>query len=150
MNFTFCQGSCLISDFARPNSNKAVLVQVFWRFEIVIFNNNFVFCMMSSLCSMTRVAAWILTWEIFKHTNVLYPVCLKKYWKKIDKHLWRGLFCEYCTITHRSLLKMNHTLLEISGRCWLNYEKIKKTKKNMKEFLFKMNYINFRNKEHMR
>ena len=29
--------------------------QVFLRFEIVIFNNNFVFCMMSSFCSMARV-----------------------------------------------------------------------------------------------
>ena len=29
LNFTSGQGSCLISDFARPNSNKAVLVQVF-------------------------------------------------------------------------------------------------------------------------
>ena len=60
LNFTFGQGSCLISDFARPNSNKAVLVQVFLRFEIIIFNNNFVFSMMSSFCSMTRVAGWIL------------------------------------------------------------------------------------------
>ena len=27
LNFTFDQGSCLISDFARPNSKKAVLLQ---------------------------------------------------------------------------------------------------------------------------
>ena len=107
-NFTFGQSSCLISDFARPNSNKAVLVQVFWRFEKIIFNNNFVFCMMSSVCSMTRVADWIVTREIMR-TNVLYPVCLKKYWKKLDKHLWRGLFREICAITHHSLLKMNQT-----------------------------------------
>ena len=85
-NFTFGQSSCLISDFARPNSNKAVLVQVFLRFEIVIFNNNFVFCMMNSFGSKTQ-ADWILTREIIKCTNVLYPVCLKKYWKKLDKHL---------------------------------------------------------------
>ena len=52
-NFTFGQGSC-------TNSDKAVLVQVFLRFEIVIVNNNFVFCMMSSFCSMARVASWIL------------------------------------------------------------------------------------------
>ena len=57
-NFTFGQGSC--PDFARPSSDKAVLVQVFLRFEIVIVNNNFVFCMMSSFCSMARVASWIL------------------------------------------------------------------------------------------
>ena len=59
LNLTFGQGSCLISDFARPNSNKAVLVQVFLRFEIVIFNNNFAFCMLSSFCSMAGVAGWI-------------------------------------------------------------------------------------------
>ena len=52
-NFTFGQGSC-------TNSDKAVLVQVFLRFEIVIVNNNFVICMMSSFCSMARVASWIL------------------------------------------------------------------------------------------
>ena len=43
LNFNAGQGSCLMSEFARPNSNKAVLVQVFLRFEIVIFNDNFVF-----------------------------------------------------------------------------------------------------------
>ena len=79
LNFTFGQGSCPISDFARPNSNKAVLVQVFLRFKIVIFNNNFVFCIMSSFCSMARMAGWIL--------SVFYPVNVKKYWKKLDKHL---------------------------------------------------------------
>ena len=36
LNFNFDQGSCLISDFARPNSNKVVLAQVFLIFEIVI------------------------------------------------------------------------------------------------------------------
>ena len=56
LNLTFGQGSCLISDFARPNSNKAVLVQVFLRFEILIFNNNFAFCVMNSFCSLARVA----------------------------------------------------------------------------------------------
>ena len=70
LKFTFGQGSCLISGFAKPNSNKAVLVQVFLRFEIVIFNNNFVFCMMISFCSMGRVAAW---GEIIKCTNVFHP-----------------------------------------------------------------------------
>ena len=83
LNLTFGRGSCLISDFARPNSNKAILVQVFIRLEIVIFNNIFVFCMMSSFCSMARVAGWILAKEIIKRTNVFYPVCLKKYWINI-------------------------------------------------------------------
>ena len=36
---------------------------------------------------MTQIAGWILAEEIIKSTNVLYPVCLKKYWKKLDKHL---------------------------------------------------------------
>ena len=79
LNFTFGQGSCVISEVARPNSNKAILVLVFLRFEIAVFNINFVFRMMNSFSSMTRVADWILTGEIVKHANVLYPVCLKKY-----------------------------------------------------------------------
>ena len=41
LNFFFGQGSCLISDSNRPNSNKAVLLQISLRFEIAIFNNNF-------------------------------------------------------------------------------------------------------------
>ena len=83
--------------------------QVFLRFEIVIFNNNFVFCVMSSFSSMARVAGWILAREIIKSTNIFYPVCLKKYWKKLDKHLLRGLFCENCAIAQHNLLKMNQT-----------------------------------------
>ena len=57
---------------------------------------------------------------------MLYPVCLKKYTKKLDRHLWRRLFCGSCTITHHSSLKWNHTLLEIWGKCRRKYEKIKK------------------------
>ena len=129
LNFTFSQGSRLISDLARPNSNKAVLVQVFLRFEIVIFNNNFIFCMMSSFCIRRQVVDWILTREVIKCTNMLQPVCLKKYWKKLDKHLWQGLFCGIQKLTYHSLLKMNHTLLEIWGRCWLKYEMVKKLRK---------------------
>ena len=69
-NFTFGQGSCLISDFARPNSNKAVLVQVFLKsFLITIF-----YFMMSSFSSMTPVAGWILIRELIKLTNDFYPV----------------------------------------------------------------------------
>ena len=104
MNFTFGQGSCLISDLASLHSNKAVMIQVFLRFEIVIFNKNIVFCMMSSFCSITRIAGWILAKYIIKCTNVFYPVCLKKYWKKLDKRLRRRLFCESCTITHHCLI----------------------------------------------
>ena len=57
LNFTFAHGSCHISEFARSNSDKAVMVQVFLGFVIAIFNNNFVFCLMSSSCSMARVAS---------------------------------------------------------------------------------------------
>ena len=35
---------------------------------------------------MTRVAGCILAREILKWKNVLYPVCLKMYCKKLDKH----------------------------------------------------------------
>ena len=59
LNFTFGQGSCLISDFAGPTSNKAILLQISLRFDIGIFNNNFSFCVaeflkpvMSLFCSM--------------------------------------------------------------------------------------------------
>ena len=103
-NFFFGPGSCLISDLARPNSDKAVSVQVFLRFEILIFNKNFVFCMMSSFCSMTRKAGWILAKYIIKCTNVFYPICLQKYWKKLDKCLRWRLFCESCAITHHCLI----------------------------------------------
>ena len=96
LNCTFGQDSSFISDLARPNSNKTVLV-------------HFVFCMMSSFCSMGQVARWTLAREMIKGTNVFYPICLKKHWKKLDRHLWRSLFCERCAITHHSLLKMNQT-----------------------------------------
>ena len=74
LDFTFGQGSCLVSGCASPNSNKTVLVQVSLRFEIVNFNNNFVFC-----------ASCILAREIINRTNVFYPVCLKNYWEKLEK-----------------------------------------------------------------
>ena len=41
--------------------------------------------------------------------------------KKLDKHLWLGLFSESCAITHHSLLKVNQTLWEKFGLeicCW--------------------------------
>ena len=63
-NFSFGQGSYLISDFDYPNSVKAVLLQIPLRSEIVIFNNNFVFCLagflklfMISFCSMHELLA---------------------------------------------------------------------------------------------
>ena len=86
LNFTFGQGSCLILQFARPNSNKAVLVKVFLRFDIFIFDNNFAICLLSfleplisSICSMGWVAVGFLLREIIKHISMFYHVCLKKY-----------------------------------------------------------------------
>ena len=74
LNLTLGQGTCLISEFTRSNSKNAVLVQDFMRFEIVIFNNNFVFCMISTFCSMAGVADWFLAREILKRINMFYPV----------------------------------------------------------------------------
>ena len=89
LNFTFDQGSCLTSDLARQNSNKAVLLQISLRFDIGIFNNNFVFCVavflepvMSSFCSMPGLAAWFLVREMIKLIGVFYPVFCKKVLKK--------------------------------------------------------------------
>ena len=30
----------------------------------------------------------------------------KKYLEKLEKYLWRGLFCESCEVTYHSLLKV--------------------------------------------
>ena len=109
--------------------------------------------MVSSFCSMALVAGWIFAREIIRRTKVFYPVYLKKYWKKLDKHLWRDPFCESGTITHHSLLRYLDILLEILGWCWLKYEKIKKLRRVWRNSCFKlkqMNYINCCNKEHMR
>ena len=85
LNFTFGQGNSLTSDFARPSSNKAVLLQISLRFDIAIFNNNFTFCvveflepLMSSFCSMPSLAGWFLLREKIKGTSVFYPVCLRQ------------------------------------------------------------------------
>ena len=59
LRFSFGQDSYLISGSAWINSVKAVLLQISLRFEIVIFSNNFAFCLpgflkplMISFCSM--------------------------------------------------------------------------------------------------
>ena len=66
LNFNFGQSSYLISDFALPNSMKAVLLQISLKFGMVIFNSNFSFCLagflkplMISFCSMAWVAGWL-------------------------------------------------------------------------------------------
>ena len=128
LRFSFGQGSYLISDFAWPNSVKAVLVQISLKFETVIFNSNSEFCLagllkrsMISFCSMPWVPGWPPSPQPSPpppphpkrnnyRTNVLYVVCLKKYLKLWDKHLQWGLFFESCMITHHRLLKVNQTL----------------------------------------
>ena len=59
LNFSFGQGTYLISGTAWPDLVKAILLQASIRLEIVIFNNNFAFCqagflklLMISFCSM--------------------------------------------------------------------------------------------------
>ena len=83
-NFPFGQGCCLISDFARLNSNKVVLLQISLRFEKVIFNNNSTFCVtgflepvMSSFRSIPWEAGWFLLGETL---NV--QACSSPYIKK--------------------------------------------------------------------
>ena len=114
LNFSFGQGSYLISDFAWSNSVKAVLLQISQRAAIVNFNINFAFCLadflkplMISFCSMPWVASWFPPLrEIIKHTSVFYPVPLKKYLKKLD-----GVsYCESYVIIHHRLLTVNQTL----------------------------------------
>ena len=101
------RAAVLYQNLLGQTQTKPYWSKFFLRFEIAILNNNFVFRMMSSFCSMARVAGCILAREMIKCANVFYSACLKKYWKKLDKHLWRGLFCERWAITHRSLLKIN-------------------------------------------
>ena len=145
MNFTFGQGSCLISDFARPNSHKSVLLQISLRFDIGISNNNVAFCVaeflepgMSSYRSISWSVGWFLLREIIKCICVLYPVCLKKYWKKLDKHLWLVLFSESCVITHHTLLKWIKHFARNRGKLLNELWKDKKIIENMKENLFQI------------
>ena len=95
LSFSFGQGSYLISDFAEPKSVKAVLLQVSLRSEIIIFNNNFVFCQASflklfmiSFCNMSSVAGWFSVREIVKPTSVFRLVCLKRY-NKVLTEVWQ-------------------------------------------------------------
>ena len=116
MNFSFCQGCYFVSDFAWPNLIKAVLLKLSLRFEIVIFNGNFTFC----LADFVVCFKWLpdsphlptFLREMTKRTNVFYRVCLKKYLKKLGNYLRWGLFCESCVITYQRLLKVNQTLCE--------------------------------------
>ena len=94
---------------------------------------------MSSFCSMPWLAGWFLLKEIIKPTSVFYPICLKKYMKKQDKHLRCDLFCESCVIIHHSLLKVDirHFARNL-GKVLTELWKDKKTKENMKENLFQV------------
>ena len=140
LNFTLGQGSCLISGLTRANSNKAVLVQVFFRFEIVIFNNNFVYCMMSSFCSMVWVAGWILPREIVKCTHVFYPVCFfffyngKSYIKICDEVYFMKVARLHTTAYLKWIRHLARSLRKTLTKVW----KDKKIKESMKELYFKI------------
>ena len=70
-----------------------------------------------------------------KRTSAFYPICLKTYKKKLDKHLWWGLFCESCVITQHRLLKwISHfarNLKKVLTEVWK--DKKKKSNENRKE-----------------
>ena len=90
LNFSFGQGRYPISDFAWPNSVKAILLQISLRSEIIIFNNNFVFCREGFLkpfliffCRIPWLPGWFSLREIIKRKGVFLPVCFKKYNKKV-------------------------------------------------------------------
>ena len=89
LNFSFGQGSYVILDFAQPKSVKAVLLEVSLGSEIIIFNNNFVFCQagflkpfMISFCSMPGVAGQFLLRETIKYTSVFQVHMLKSIIKR--------------------------------------------------------------------
>ena len=59
LNYPFGKRGCPILDFTTPKSNRPVLLQISLRFQVVIFNNSFGFCVagllelgMSSFCSI--------------------------------------------------------------------------------------------------
>ena len=59
LDFIFGQGSCLISDFTRSNSNKAILLQFHRRISIGNFNNNFTFCEAEFLSFFVAFHDWL-------------------------------------------------------------------------------------------
>ena len=112
LNFSFGQGSYLISDNAWRNSIKAVLLQISLIFGIVIFNNNFAFCLAGflkslviSFCSMPWVTEWFPLRGIIKRTSVFYPVCLKKYIQKLGKRRWWVYFVKVAWLHTTDYLK---------------------------------------------
>ena len=44
LNYPFGKGACPILDFTTPKTSRPVLLQISLRFQVVIFNNNFGFC----------------------------------------------------------------------------------------------------------
>ena len=66
----------LYQNLLGQTQTKPYWSKIFLRFGIAILNNNFVFRMMSSFCSMARVAGCILAREMIKCANVFYSACL--------------------------------------------------------------------------
>ena len=93
LNYPFGKRGCPILDFTTPKSNGPVLLQISLRFQVVIFNNSFGFCVagllelgMSSFCSIPWAAGWFLLKEIIKRTRVFYNCCLIKYLLFYEQH----------------------------------------------------------------
>ena len=112
LNFSFGQGSYLISGTAWTNSIKAVLLQISLTFGIANFNNNFAFCvagflksLVISFCSMPWVTEWFPLRGIIKRTSVFYPVCLKKYMQKLGKRRWWVCFVKVAWLHTTDYLK---------------------------------------------
>ena len=109
-NFPFGQGCCLISDFARLNSNKVVLLQISLRFEKVIFNNKYTFCVIGFLepvMSSSRRIPWEAGWFLQGET-LSVQACSSRILKKVLEKA--RIFCEIFAITHHSFLKLNEAL----------------------------------------
>ena len=87
---------------------------------------------------MTQIAGWILSGEIIKSTNVFYPVCLKKYWKKLDNICDGVYFLKVARLHTTAYLKWIRHFARNLRKVLIEVWKDKKTKENMREFLFQI------------
>ena len=74
--------------------------------------------------SISREADWNLLKRLLSMQACSTYAYLKKFLRKLEKHLRRGLLCESCGITDHSLHKVifnNDALLEICRRCWMQH-----------------------------
>ena len=73
----------------------------------------------------------------------------KKYSEKLEKHLWRGLFCESCGITYYNLLEIQQSCFarNLTKVLFAALKYIKKAlttvmKENLRLKQLRLNYIN--------